>query len=175
MMFKINLSTLGIIETVDQPPKVLLSPGVPLDKQMAALADLSWVDDSLAEYSGFGYWPVVDVTIIPDGKRLAATFTDTPNAATKKVDRVYDLEDIPVAPMTVSPDRFIALFPAAKAKAILKSDNAAVVQWVAMLQSRREPIDLGSPGLAAKLQELVALGLISAEDKANIVAGLAPA
>ena len=126
----------------------------------------------------YGYWPLRDVTAIDTGYVKAGTFSDAANGADKKIDRTHDLVALPPPsqpPLLVDPSDFILLFPPEKAAAIFDSTDARVRQFVRASAARTEKINLKSANLAAMLAYLVSQSLITAEERAAIIAGTPPA
>lgn len=143
---------------------------------------------NLAELAARSFYPLVDATVVPEGQRRLATFTDAIDlatarqiagsrgveTATKTIARVYDLETIPPPERFVQADDFVDLFTAAEVKAIRASTNAQVEKWLERLRTRgTRPICISDPAMAAKLDGLIALSLIAPARKAAIVAGAA--
>jgi hypothetical protein len=52
--------------------------------------------DCPAEFIGYGWWPIVDVTVVTEGKQRTGEPTGAANAAMRQWEVTYDLEDIPV-------------------------------------------------------------------------------
>ncbi|MBM4438715.1 MAG: hypothetical protein FJ029_16145 [Actinobacteria bacterium] len=122
----------------------------------------------------YGYWPLRDVTTYDVAYRRAETFSDAANGSDKKIDRTYDLVAIPPS-LLVDPSDFILLFPPDAAAAIFDSTDARVRQFVRASAARTEKINLKSANLAAMLAYLVSQSLITAEERAAIIAGTPPA
>lgn len=86
---------------------------------LAKLADPSQVLDPVPEgIAGFGWWPIIDITITPHGKTRSSVYRDTVHVPTKTVQRVYSCSHYTPKPIEL---------PARKYKSMLKRRASALV------------------------------------------------